>query len=234
MRLTIPTTPPSLDEAFAFIRSLSRRSDLAPEPVLSDQQWEQAVTAAVSRGDRGGLAILLQVELVPAIARAMMAMGETVRCALAASEGDPEAYQLELAHLLEPAQLAVMRAGKATWAGEHRGGLLPGHAGPSSPPPDAKERVWAKMATYLHMELASDDIHQAIAHDLGAVLCELTAPARAAVECMDAGEVDDLLPDPLQQGWFEAYNALSAVRLHLLATYLAETMAHDVLRTELI
>ncbi|MEM9454963.1 MAG: hypothetical protein AAGF11_12340 [Myxococcota bacterium] len=233
MRLAISLTPPSLDEAFAFAETLSRRPGVTSEPVMSDHQWEQAVTAAVTRGDRGGLAILLQVELVPAIARALVAMADTVRCAIASSKGQPEACMLELAERLDPTQLAVTRAGKAIWAGEHREGLLPGHAPPPSPHSNATERAWSKMVDYVHMEMARDDVRQVIADDLGKALRELTHPAQAAIECMDMGAVDDLLPYPLQQALVEAYDALSAVRLHLLATYLAETMAMQTLSSDL-
>ena len=233
MRLAISLTPPSLDEAFAFVDTLSLRPGLTSEPVMSENQWEQAVTAAVTRGDRGGLAILLQAELVPAVARALVAMAGTVRCAIASSEGQPDACMLELAERLDPTQLAVMRAGKAIWAGEHREGLLPGHATPPSPHTNATQRAWSKMVTYVHMELARDDVRRAIADDLGQALRELTHPAQAAVECMDRGTLDDLLAYPLQQALVEAYDALSAVRLHLLASYLAETMAMQTLSSDL-
>lgn len=232
MRLVIPMTPPSLDESLAYIQTLGHRSDLG-EPVMTERQWDQAVTSAVSRGDREGLAILMQAELVPAVACAMMAMAETVRCALSLVDEQADGCMLELAHLLDPTQLAVMRAGKAVWAGEHREGLLPGHTGPSRPRSQPSERAWARMGTYLHMALASDEVHRTVAEDLGLVLRQLIGPARAAVECVDAGELDALLARPLQRALSVAYEALSAVRLYLLATYVAEAMAHRVIAGEL-
>lgn len=232
MRIVIPMTPPSLDETLTYVETLAHRDDL-DEPLMTERQWERAVTCAVSRSDRDGLAVLLHIELVPAVAQAMVAMAATVRCALVLAEGPEDSTTLDLAELIDPAQLAIRRAGKAVWAGEHREGLLPEHAGPSSAQAESSERAWAKMATYLHMSLASDDVHRAMAEDLGLALRGLSGPAQAAVDCMDAGEPDGVLAFPLQQALSKAYDALSAVRLYLLATYLADTMAHRVIASEL-
>ena len=221
MRLVIPLTLPTLDDAFDFTARLGGRDDL--EPVMTDRQWEQAVTAAVGRRDREGLASLLYVELVPAVGRALVALGATVRCARDAPDDHPELLGLELSHRIEQTQLAVMRAGKATWAAEHREGLLPDHGGPSSPRSDSSQQVLGKMASYLDLELCGHDVRQVITGDLGYALRKLTAPARAAIECMEDSEIDLLLAYPLQQELFAVFHALSAVRLYLLATHMAES-----------
>ncbi|MCA9710913.1 MAG: hypothetical protein KDK70_34045 [Myxococcales bacterium] len=220
MRLAIPLDLPSLDEALAFVQDLSPR--LEREPVMTDREWEQAVTAAVGRRDHTGLAALLHAQLVPALVRAMIALGDTVRHAMAASQGDPRAHRMALANLLEPTQQAVMQAGKATWAGEHREGLQPGHAGPSRPPKDWGRGVWDAMSGYMQLDIAGDDVHQALAEDLGGALRRLTGPVRAAVECVDRGQLDELLAYPLQQALFGVYQVLASVRLYLLSTHMAE------------
>ncbi len=221
MRPVIPLTLPTLDEAFEFIAKLNERIEL--EPVMTDRQWEQAVTAAIGRRDREGLASLLHVDLVPAIGRALGALGATVRCARDAPDDHPEMLGLELSHRIEQTQLAVMRAGKAVWAAEHREGLLPDRSGPSSPRSDSSQQVLGKMASYLDQELCGHEVRKIVAGDLGYALRKLTAPARAAVECMEAAQIDDLLPYPLQQELFAVFHALSSVRLYLLATHMAES-----------
>ncbi len=228
MRLAIPLMPLTLDEAFAYANLLRMRTDLNVEPSMSDEQWEHAVAAAVGRRDQAGLATLVQAELAPALTRAVTALAQTTRVALAARRGSSDEHALQLAHRIETTERLVMRASKATWAAEHRIGLLPEQEGPSSPRPDANRRLLTRVVTYLHMELNGKMAHDAISEDLGLALRKLAGPVRAAVECIDEQQLDELLAHPLQAELFETYHALSSVRLFMLAAHMAEATVERI------
>ena len=225
MKLAVPVIPPTLDEALAFVDQLRHRPDASDGPPLAAPQWEQAVTAAVSKRDRDGLATLLRVQLVPALGRAVLGLArvleETVEAARASGEGTSEP-SVELVQLIESVQRDVVRAGYAVWAAELRSGLLPDRAGPAFDRPDGIERVQARMVEYLQMRLDEEDVLEAIADDLRLALRELTGPARAAVEVVDVGKLDDLLEHPLQLQLFATFRALSSAHLYLATISKAE------------
>ncbi|MEX1365574.1 MAG: hypothetical protein AB1Z98_20770, partial [Nannocystaceae bacterium] len=129
----------------------------------------------------------------------------------------------EFVQLVETVQRRVMWAGQATWAAELRSGLLPGHAGPSRDRPEALQGVKAKMTAYLQMQLDDGDVLEAIADDVGLALRQLCGPVRAAVEVIDADELDDLLAYPLQQQLFATFHAISAAHLYLATVSMVET-----------
>ncbi len=228
MKFAIPSTPLSLEESLAFADALGQRSDLPADPVMTDGQWGVAVTGAVSRGDRDGLGTLLQVELAPALAGGLVAMAALVRQAQAQVGESSDADELSFIERLQATQSSIVRAGRAVWAGEHREGLLPEHAGPAGARADSEAHIMAKVATYMHMELASDDVLQAIAGDLGLALRKLIGPARAAIECVDQGELDDLLSDPLQEELYETFFVVAAVVRYLLL----KRATHEMIRRE--
>ena len=70
--------------------------------------------------------------------------------------------------------------------------------------------------------LPEEDVLEAIADDLRLALRELTGPARAAVEVVDVGKLDDLLEHPLQLQLFATFRALSSAHLYLATISKAE------------
>ena len=208
MKLAIPLTPPPLDDALAFVDQLQHRLESDDGLPMTDAQWEQAVTAAASKRDRDGLATLLRVQLVPALGRAMLGLARIVAQIMADERRpDDNTGGDELVQRIETAQQDVMSAGQATYAAELRTALLLDRAGPSRDRPDSLERMQAKLTEYLQMRLEEVDVLEAIADDLGLALRQLTGPARAAIEAVEAGELDDLLAHPLQQQLFATFHA---------------------------